>query len=119
MSLQNFGIIYNTTFQYEQSESEETEDVHFNFHLFAEQCKLRGIHFDYVIRLHHGQDHDCRQRLVPTRLILDEEVTKEYEKHLDSTFDPVHYNLQGITRPAFFEKNDDEYTVYRDGDDDN
>jgi hypothetical protein len=38
---------------------------------------------------------------------------------LDSTFDPVHYSLQGITRPAFFEKNDDEYTVYRDGDDDN
>lgn len=62
LSLKNFGIWYNTRFPdwicYDShiKEFERIDDMHFDFHGIEKSCKTLGVHFDYVIRVHHEID---------------------------------------------------------------
>jgi len=136
ITLQKFGILYYTSMDCEREEDcKRMEDVHFDFYEFAKAFRHCGIHFDYVIQVDHDNrlgkrnlksplpitcfsltmpSIEASDRLVPTRLNSGKQVENEYKKHLSSEWEPVSYSLQGIERPAFFDKDGEQYEVYRD-----
>jgi len=74
LSLKTFGIWYNTRFprgtpyDAHTKEYERIGDVHFDFHGLEENFKTLGVHFDYVIKVHHRLQHGNINAHPPTKL---------------------------------------------------